>query len=99
MAALGQMPIRGVLDGDVIPPVTLATADGERVEMPEITLRLDLAEIGLSARYGRSWGERVSGRVADGDRGGVFRLGYLESIGRAADCRASAFETPDPDLA
>lgn len=98
IATESGMPILGVLDGDLLPPVSLAYAEGGRIEMPEITLHLDLSEIGLSALYGRSWGERVSQLLADGDGCGVFRLAYLESIVRAADCRASALTTPDPDL-
>ncbi|MFT5108964.1 MAG: CRISPR-associated endonuclease/helicase Cas3 [Pseudoalteromonas tetraodonis] len=94
----GEIPIRGVYDGDVIPPVCLTSPTGDRIEMPEITLRLDLAEVGLSNRYGRSWTERINQRLADREHGGIFRIAYLDSIVRAADCRASALTTPDPNF-
>jgi CRISPR-associated endonuclease/helicase Cas3 len=43
--------------------------------------------LGLGARYGASWGERVCNLL---DRHGPFKLAYLEALLRAADVRASA---------
>jgi len=63
--------------------------NAEGIRTPQVTLSLDLMELGLSPRYGASWRERTQLLL---DRLGPFRLGYLEALLRAADCRASAEE-------
>lgn len=92
----GERPIRGIYEGDRLPPVALADADGELRELPSRSLSLEPAALGLSARTGRSWTERVDtlrGRL------GPYALAYLEAILRAADVRASMNEAlRDPNI-
>jgi len=78
---------RGVRDGDLLPACKIPGNDpsGDAVEAPEVTLCLDPMELGLSHRYGSSWRERTERLLASY---GPFRLAYLESLLRAADCRA-----------
>ena len=73
-----RMPIRGVMDGDVVP--------GESFGFPSATLSLEPASIGYSPVTGASWTERVLGLL---ERYGSFRLAYFETLLRAADSRAS----------
>ncbi|HMO91013.1 MAG TPA: CRISPR-associated helicase Cas3' [Pirellulaceae bacterium] len=87
------MPIRGVRQGDEVLPVRLPDSSGGSVEMPALALNLEVAAIGLSERYGRSWTERMIGLLSQYS---PFGLGYLESIVRAADVRASRLTTADP---
>ncbi len=84
--------IRGVREGDVLPPVLLAGADGECHELPATALDLSPTEAGLSSRTGRSWSERVLNLV---ERVGPFTLAWLEALLRAADQRASKMEVTD----
>lgn len=79
--------IRGVQDGDKLPPCRLPAASKSTASFttPEIALDLSPAEL-FSARYGRSWRERTSGLLAVL---GPFRLAYLEALIRAADGRGS----------
>jgi len=91
----GGLPIRGVREGDVVPTLDLADLGGTPFTLPEVRLRLDLAELGLSPRYGPSWVERV---VALRERFGSFQLAWLEALLRAADVRASKIASPDPRL-
>jgi len=79
------MPIRGIRDGDDLPSVALPSRDGD-VETPKLTLSLAPASIGLSARYGASWSERIYSLLSEF---GPFTLGYLEAIVRTIDGRAS----------
>ncbi|MGC9036200.1 MAG: type I-G CRISPR-associated helicase/endonuclease Cas3g [Verrucomicrobiia bacterium] len=72
---------RGIKDGDVLPSVRI---NGETA--PQVTLRLDLMEIG-DGNCGESWVERM---LKLRDKIGVFKLAYLEALVRAADARASA---------
>ena len=81
----GEMPIRGILEGDTIPPTTLTCPAGS-IEVPLTTLTLAPAAIGLSETIGASWGERCAALLAEH---GPFHLAYLETILRAADIRAS----------
>jgi CRISPR-associated endonuclease/helicase Cas3 len=78
--------IRGVREGDHLPAVMLATANGDYVGLPETELSLSPAAIGLSSQTGRSWTDRTLGLV---QRHSAFQLGYLEALLRAADIRAS----------
>jgi CRISPR-associated endonuclease/helicase Cas3 len=93
----GGLPVRGVRDGDVLPALVLADSEQRRdFELPEVTLRLDMARLGLSKRYGPSWVERVLGLR---DQLGNFLLAWLEALLRVADVRASQIATPwDPRL-
>lgn len=73
-----RMPIRGVMDDDRVP--------GAPLGLPDATLSLDPASLGFSPKTGASWTERVLGLL---QKFGPFRLAYLETLLRAADCRAS----------
>lgn len=86
-------PIRGVREGDRLPPILL---DSDSAPLPELTLTLEPAVLGLSARTGASWSERVQGLLR---QRGPFALAFLEACLRAADVRASQWPTPDPLLA
>jgi CRISPR-associated endonuclease/helicase Cas3 len=88
-------PLRGVREGDLLPAVELAVADGSIHRTPALSLHLDPAILGLSSRYGPSWGQRVHGLM---DRFGPFALAWLETILRVADVRASRLDVPDPLL-
>ena len=79
------MPIRGVREGDLVPAVDLPTTSGN-ITMPEMTISLAPAAMGLSAAYGASWSERVHGLLQEF---GPFTLSWLEAIIRSADGRAS----------
>ena len=87
------LPIRGIREGDRLPPVALIP--GEPV-LPEVTLTLSPAAIGLSERTGISWRERCLGVMECYGPGG---LAFLEAILRASDVRASRMKTNDPALA
>jgi CRISPR-associated endonuclease/helicase Cas3 len=91
-----NLPIRGVRDGDVLPAVELVDEAGRSFMLPEVRLRLDVAKLGLSARYGPSWVERV---VSLREQYGTFQLAWLEALLRVADVRASQIAQPlDPRL-
>lgn len=84
--------IHGVCEGDRIDAFPLMGVDGSRINLPELTISLACATMGLNVRYGASWSERV-GRLLK--RLGPFTLAYLESIFRVADWRASELPTPE----
>ena len=81
-----RLRIRGVREGDVLPPTQLAGADGEFHQLPATALDLSPSATGLSPRTGRSWTERTLNLV---ERLGPFTLAWLEALVRAADQRAS----------
>ncbi len=81
-----QLRIRGLRNGDVLPPLLLATADGSFDLLPGTEIDLSPAAAGLSPRTGPSWTERVLGLLT---RHGPFTLAWLEALLRAADQRAS----------
>jgi CRISPR-associated endonuclease/helicase Cas3 len=85
--------IHGVCDGDVLSAFALTDANGAVVEVPSLTLSLAVAEMGLGARYGASWAERVAGLRM---RHGSFTLAFLEAVLRVADWRASMLPSTDP---
>lgn len=87
------LPIRGVREGDCLPPIELAYGE---LPVPELPLTLSPAAIGLSCRTGASWRERCIGLL---ERHGPAALAFLEAILRAADVRASRLTTSDPALA
>lgn len=87
------LPIRGVRGGDRLPPVFL---DSVSPSLPEITLTLAPAAIGLSMHTGASWRERCLGLL---ERFGPTGLAFLETVLRAADVRASRLKTNDPAVA
>ncbi|MCS6865415.1 MAG: CRISPR-associated endonuclease Cas3'' [Gemmataceae bacterium] len=86
------LPIRGVREGDRLPPVVLVPG---QPPIPEVTLTLAPAAVGLSCRTGISWRERCIGLL---ERYGPAALAFLEAILRAADVRASQLPTTDPAL-
>jgi hypothetical protein len=61
----------------------------------ELFRLFEAAALGLSPRTGASWRERCLGLL---QRFGPAGLGYLESLLRAADVRASRWKTGDPIL-
>lgn len=87
------LPIRGVRDGDRLPPTVLEVG---KPPVSGLVLHLDPAGLGLSPRTGRSWNERSLELV---QRFGPGALAWLESIFIAADRRASTSAAPDPELA
>ncbi len=89
---LNGLPIRGVREGDRLPSVVLIPGEPA---VPEVTLTLSPAAIGLSERTGISWRERCLGLM---ERHGPAGLAFLEAILRAADVRASRLKTNDPAL-
>jgi CRISPR-associated endonuclease/helicase Cas3 len=84
--------IRGLLDGDVLPPLPLAASDHTFHVMPQTTIDLSPAAAGLNPRTGPSWTERVLALLA---RHGPFTLAWLESLLRAADQRSSRMPVRD----
>jgi CRISPR-associated endonuclease/helicase Cas3 len=80
------LPIHGVREGDSVPALRVTAADGMEYLVPEVSLHLEPAHIGLSLRTGASWSERVAGLLQSH---GPFVLTYLEALLRAADIRAS----------
>lgn len=87
------LPIRGIREGDRLPSVELAPGEPP---IPEVTLTLAPAAVGLSGRTGVSWRERCIGLM---ERHGPAALAFLEAILRTADVRASRLTTNDPALA
>ena len=82
----GGTRIRGVREGDILPPLQLADDNGGFHQLPATALDLSPSVIGLSSRTGRSWSERVLNLV---ECYGPFTLAWLESMLRSADMRAS----------
>ena len=71
-------------------PETLPEVDlGKELRVPETTLDMSIAQMGMSENGRRSWLERSLGLL---EWLGPFKLAYLEAIVRAADFRASAKE-------
>ncbi|MGH9785514.1 MAG: HD domain-containing protein, partial [Terriglobia bacterium] len=86
-AAADEQPrIRGIRDGDTLPPLVLSAADHTLHQLPETLLDLAPAAAGLNPRTGAGWTERVLSLL---DRHGPFALAWLEALLRAADQRAS----------
>lgn len=94
-AADSVLRLRGVRDGEVLPALPLAMANGSTIDLPASELRLDAAAAGLNPRTGRGWTERVLGLL---HRHGPFALAYQEALLRAADQRASRNPVADPLL-
>ena len=95
-AEIKQLRIRGVQEGDTLPPVHLADADGTFHTLPATALDLSPSAVGLSVRTGSSWTERVLNLV---EHHGPFTLAWLETLLRAADQRASTAKSVDMLLA
>lgn len=81
-----KLRIRGVCEGDELPALMLADANGDFLELPASSLDLAPAAVGLNPRTGPGWTERVLGLL---QTHGPFTLAYLEALMRAADIRAS----------
>lgn len=90
-----QPRIRGIVDGETLPAVTLADGNGSLHILPETRLELAPAAAGLNPVTGVGWTERVLGLLA---RHGPFTLAWLEALLRAADQRASRRPITDPLL-
>lgn len=84
------MPIRGVREGDRLPGIQLIANEEP---LPELSLTLEPAALGLSRRTGASWRERCEALLS---KFGPCGLAFLESLLRAADVRASRLKTADP---
>lgn len=91
-----QPSIRGIREGDMLPPLHIVAADGRFYTVPETPLTLSPSETGLHPRTGRSWTERVLNLM---EQMGPFTLAWLEAIMRAADSRASGRTVHDTLLA
>lgn len=76
---------RGIVDGDILPAVTL---DG--VVMPETELHLGLMQMGSTDHDSPSWLARM---ITLRDQRGPYHLALMETLLRSADMRASAEET------
>ncbi len=87
----GNLPIRGVRDGDPLPALVLADTEGRDFELPQVRLSLQPARLGLSPRYGPSWVERV---LSLREHYGDFHLTWFEALLRVADVRASQIAGP-----
>jgi CRISPR-associated endonuclease/helicase Cas3 len=87
------LPIRGIREGDRLPSVVLALNEPP---VPEVTLTLAPAALGLSEKTGGSWRERSLSLIGRYGPGG---LAFLEAVLRAADVRASRLPTNDPLIA
>lgn len=90
-----QMPIRGIIEEDVIPSIRVYDQEGQLCRLPALSLHLAPAHLGLSVRYGASWRERTLGLLK---KHGPFALAWLETVIRAADVRASRAIIEDPLL-
>jgi len=86
------LPIRGVREGDKLPSMLI---NESTIPIPELTLTLEPANLGLSFRTGASWRERCIGLLK---QYGPTTLAYLEALFRAADVRASKLKTRDPAI-
>jgi CRISPR-associated endonuclease/helicase Cas3 len=84
------LPIRGIREGDRLPSVELVPGEPP---IPEVTLTLSPAAVGLSCVTGVSWRERCIGLM---ERHGPASLALLEAILRSTDVRASRLTTNDP---
>lgn len=85
--------IHGVADGDGLGAFDLMDESGQRRTVSELTLQVtELAALGLSARYGASWRERVERQL---EARGPFQLAFLEALFRTADWRASSLATEE----
>lgn len=90
-----ELRIRGVRAGDVLPPLALADAHGQRHHLPPAELVLAPAAAGLNTHTGRGWTERVLDLL---QRHGPFALAWLEALLRAADQRATREATENDPL-
>ncbi len=81
--------ILGLKNGDEIPVVTLADAQGGFHVLPGFTVDLAPALSGLNPKTGMGWTERVIRLL---DAFGPFTLAWFEAVFRAADQRASILE-------
>lgn len=79
--------IHGVVSNDKIPAFAFEDASGDEAQLPELTLSLAAAAVGIGSRYGASWTDRTSRLL---ERYGPFALAFLETVLRVADWRASA---------
>lgn len=91
----GDGRIRGIVDGETLPSLTLADDSGDFHALPETRLNLAPAAAGLNPVTGAGWTERVLNLI---DRHGPFTLAWLEALLRAADLRASRQPVADPLL-
>ena len=88
-------PLRGVLSGDHLPSLIVGINDEMTESIPPLELSLELAEMGLSPKYGRSWTDRVVSLL---EEWGPTTLAYFEALLRVADTRASRLASADARL-
>ncbi len=81
-----DMPIRGIYENDILPTIDIILPDNENIQTPAVELHLDIANMGLSNRYGASWSERVHQII---EKYGPYQLAWFESLVRVADIQAS----------
>lgn len=93
-AADNQPRLRGIRNGDVLPPLLLFSRNDTLHELPPTVLDLTPATAGLNARTGAGWTERALSLLGNY---GPFALAWLEALLRAADQRASKRSNP-PDV-
>jgi CRISPR-associated endonuclease/helicase Cas3 len=94
-AADPVLRIRGVRDGDVLPPLLLLTTAREAVMLPASVMSLAPAASGISRLTGLSWAARALRLL---QMHGPYKLAYLEALLRVADQRVSKRNLPDSIL-
>ena len=91
-AAGSTLRIRGIRDGDDLPPLQVYAAAAEISSLPESNLELAPSAAGLNPRSGQGWTERSLSLL---DTHGPYTLAWFEAILRAADQRVSGAATLD----
>ena len=88
----GLPRIRGLCDGDTLPPLVLADRKHSMHNLPSIRLDLAPSSAGLNSRTGPGWTERILTLL---EHYGPFALAWLETLLRTADQRTSSCSVHD----